>query len=206
MEQATLFASTFVGLGVTSLASAAAYDSVRPNIPYDSVRPNIPNSRQTTWDYWEAFSAIVLGLVFLTAGRSHFTVPEAFRAIYPPPGTWGIWYLPGSAAFHVAWTGVAELCGGAGLLVGGVLRGLALPQSRPLLPFAARAVALLVVCVTPANFYLFSHGAIMPGIVDDQLPMVGHAVRFVAQASVLSVLLTLSEVLRQNLNAEAAEE
>ena len=55
-----------------------------------------------------------LGLTFLTAGRSHFTVPDAFRAIYPPIGTWGFWFLPGSSSFHVAWTGVAELAGGGG--------------------------------------------------------------------------------------------
>ena len=32
-------------------------------------------------------------------------MPEAFKAIYPPLGTWGCWYLPGSSDFHVAWTG-----------------------------------------------------------------------------------------------------
>ncbi len=24
-------------------------------------------------------------------------------------GTWGLWYLPGSAEFHVGWTGAAEV-------------------------------------------------------------------------------------------------
>ena len=42
---------------------------------------------------------------------------------------------------------------------------------------------------------MFSHGALMQGIVDEPLPMAGHALRFAAQASVLSVLLTLSESL-----------
>ena len=48
--------------------------------------------------------------------------------------------------------------------------------------------------VVTANFYMFSHGALMPGIVDEPLAMSGHALRFAAQASVLSVLLTISEV------------
>ena len=189
--QAGLFVATFVSLGALSYASAALYDLARPAQPTSDY-----------WDTWEAFSAVLLGVVFVTAGRSHFTLPEAFRSIYPPIGTWGFWFLPGSKEFHVAWTGVAELLGGSGLLAGGGLRVLAPARSRPLLPWAARGVALLVACVTPANFYMFSHGALMPGIVDEPLPMAGHALRFAAQASVLSVLLTLSE----GLPSSAAEQ
>ena len=65
-------------------------------------------------------------------------------------------------------------------------------ERRRLLPFSARALFLLVLCVTPANFLMFSHGATMPGIVEGPLPLPWHAARFVAQVSVLSVLLTLS--------------
>ena len=170
-------------------------------------------------------AALLLGAIFLTAGRSHFTMPEAFTAIYPPQGTWGIWYLPGSAEFHVAWTGIAEMGGGSGLLTGAILDALTLlaptqqasdrnttdergelePQqgariSNPqrLRPLAARALFLLVLCVTPANFFMFSHGATMPGVVEGPLPMQWHLARFLAQVSVLSVLLTLSEL--QGLN------
>ena len=182
LTQQALFASAFASVGAAAFTSATVYDGAKPDQPSSA-----------WWDRWEAFSACVLGLTFLTAGRSHFTVPDAFRAIYPPIGTWGFWFLPGSSSFHVAWTGVAELAGGGGLLLGGLLLAFA-PDSRRdwLLPLAARAVALLVVCVTPANFYMLSHGATMPGIIEGPLPLSWHVGRFVAQASILSVLVTLS--------------
>jgi len=34
-----------------------------------------------------------------------------YTYIYHPYVTSGIWHLPGSANFHVAWTGVAEILG-----------------------------------------------------------------------------------------------
>ena len=181
--QAATFAAIFAGLGVASLSSASVYEAARSR-----------SASRRAWDTWESFSAVVLGLTFVAAGRSHFTLPEAFKAIYPPPGTWGFWYLPGSADFHVAWTGVAECLGGAGLLLGCLLRLAAPQQQQLLLPWAARAVLLLVVCVTPANIFMFTHGATMPSLMDGDLPLGWHAGRAVAQAIVLSVLLTLSAV------------
>ena len=182
--QAALFSATFLGISSAAYASATTYERLRP-----------PRVALTTrvWDYWESFSAVLLGCVFLTAGRSHFMVPEAFEAIYPPQGTWGFWVLPGDAKFHVAWTGVAEVLGGAGLLTGGILNvlGPERPSTGGLLRASARCVALLVFCVTPANFYMLSHGATMPGVLEGPLPMSWHAGRFVAQASILSVLFTL---------------
>ena len=186
--QAGCFGATFVGLGASARVIDSAYRSaVR--------RPS------TLWDVWEIGAALLLGAIFVTAGRSHFTMPEAFAAIYPPQGTWGFWYLPGSAEFHVAWTGVAEIGGGSGLLTGALLDARALlsqtqqaKDPRRLRPLAARALFVLVLCVTPANFFMFSHGATMPGIVDGPLTMEWHLARFLAQVSVLSVLLTLSEL------------
>ena len=109
-------------------------------------------------------------------------------------GTWGFWALPGSSDFHVAWTGVAELLGGSGLLLG-VLLG-TMDQSRwsDLLVWAARAVLLLVLSVSPANIYMYTHGAVMPGITPDELPLGWHVGRFVAQAGVMSVLLTVARL------------
>ena len=164
----------------------------RSAFAYESARRALPS---VWWDRWETWSAFTLGVTFTIAGRSHFTMPEAFKAIYPPIGTWGFWYLPGSSDFHVAWTGVAELCGGTGLLLGCLLSLTAPDRAKQLLPFAARAVLLLVLCVTPANVYMFTHGALMPGVtegmmVDGELPVGWHAGRFAAQAIVLSVLLT----------------
>jgi len=194
--QQAAFATTFLALGASAVSIDAAYRAAQ------RAKPGWP------WAAWESGAALLLGAVFVTAGRSHFTVPEAFIAIYPPLGTWGFWYLPGSAAFHVAWTGVAEICGGSGLLLGGALDALALTRLDPagavsalapsgksaLRPLAARALLLLVLAVTPANFLMFSHGATMPGIVEGPLSMPWHLARFAAQVSILSVFLTLAEL------------
>ena len=40
--------------------------------------------------------AIVLGLVFILAGVSHFSLKKDFENIMPYKGAWGIWYLPGN--------------------------------------------------------------------------------------------------------------
>ena len=47
----------------------------------------------------------------------------AAAAVYPPIGTWGLWYLPGSAEFHVKWTGVAEVTAGVARGTPGGARG-----------------------------------------------------------------------------------
>ena len=109
----------------------------------------------------------LVGLLFLVAGVSHFTEARAFEAIYPPVGTWGLWYLPGSASFHVAWTGLAELVLGAGVLAGGASFWLDLDLDGPLrwlTPAAASGLVLLVLAVTPANIYMYTHGATMTGL------------------------------------------
>ena len=181
--QQAAFASTYAALGVAAFASATAYESAREK------------STSVWWDRWETWSAFSLGITLVFAGRSHFTQPEAFKAIYPPIGTWGFWALPGSSDFHVAWTGVAEILGGAGLLASCAQRVASAPSELPrLLPSAARAALLLILTVTPANIYMFTHGAIMPGVIEGELPLNWHAGRFIAQAIVLSVLLTLSEL------------
>jgi len=63
-------------------------------------------------------------------------VPPALRSqfarIYPPPGAWGgLWRLPGSAEFHVLWTGGAECLGGAALAWAGLVRGDPAPRGTP---------------------------------------------------------------------------
>ena len=57
--------------------------------------------------------------LYMHAGVTHFTVQQEYENIYPSKGASGIWYLPGTPEFHVKWTGVAEILGGLGLLVGG---------------------------------------------------------------------------------------
>jgi hypothetical protein len=70
-----------------------------------------------SWRYtWPA-----LGAVFVAAGVAHSTVEEEYCNMHPAKGAWGIWCIPGSAKFHVRWTGVAEIMGGLGLLIGGIM-------------------------------------------------------------------------------------
>jgi len=113
-------------------------------------------------------------------------------SIYPPQGTWGLWYLPGSPEFQVAWTGVAEFAGGAGLLAGAAGSALAGGDGglwSGLKRTSAACLAALTVAVSPANFYMYSHGAIMVGAGPDApVGLEFHAVRFVAQILILGIL------------------
>lgn len=123
----------------------------------------------------------LMGPIFILAGVSHFFV-EDYMNIYPPKGTWGgLWQLPGSAKFHVYWTGVAEAGGGLGLL----LSKSYLHNDTLFSTFAALLLGLSI-AVYPSNFYMFTHGAQLPkGIEMDNN---SHAGRFVAQLILCGVL------------------
>lgn len=75
-------------------------------------------TKQYEWFQSFRYTWPILGAVFVAAGVTHFTVEDEYCNIYPPKGAWGIWYLPGSSKFHVQWTGVAEILGGLGLVIG----------------------------------------------------------------------------------------
>jgi uncharacterized membrane protein len=147
---------------------------------------------------------IVLGLVYMAAGVTHFTVADQYKNIYPYQGAWGgLWKIPGSADFHVAWTGVAELVGGLGLLVGGLIDWLAVPvynisaptifTSAGLESDCAAALYLLTWTVTPANIFMFTHGAKLPMEVEGEIPILFHVVRFMMQVILLGFLYQLGE-------------
>ncbi|CAJ1329616.1 unnamed protein product, partial [Effrenium voratum] len=145
----------------------------------------------------------ILGAVYMAAGVAHFTAKEAFEAIYPPQGTWGFWYLPGSASFHVAWTGVAEIAGGAGLFLGALLLAAAgafsweVPKAvRQLHAAAALGLFGLTWAVTPANVYMYTHGAQMTGLTpgDQPIPVEFHAVRGLLQVLLLGILWSYSRL------------
>ena len=113
-------------------------------------------------------------------------------------GTWGIWYLPGSAAFHVAWTGVVELVCGAGLIFSGIRDAIGSEDGEEenilinfIKPICASTLFLLTILVTPANIYMFTHGAVMG---EDMAPldMSFHVTRFTVQVAFLSLLFTLA--------------
>lgn len=129
---------------------------------------------------------VVLGLVFTAAGATHFTNNKDYIAIMPPRGTWGFFELPypdnkvySYEAFHVAWTGIAEVLGGVGLLSGSV--GLVDPSPVAALLFA------LTVAVTPANVYMFTHDAQMGTLPAIPYPS-GHVFRGAMQCILLGIL------------------
>ena len=72
-----------------------------------------------------------LALVFVAAGSLHFVVPAYYRAIVPS-------YLPAPATL-VAVSGVAEIVGGAGLLVPRLRQG------------AGVGLIILLIALLPAN-------------------------------------------------------
>jgi uncharacterized membrane protein len=142
---------------------------------------------------------ILMGLVYLLGGIGHFVAAESFQDIYPPIGTWGIWYLPGSAAFHVAWTGVVELLGGAGLIFSGIRDAIGSEDGEEennmllinfLKPICASVLFVLTIMVTPANIYMFTHGAVMGDMAP--LDVSFHYIRFAVQVTFLTLLFTLA--------------
>ena len=141
---------------------------------------------------------ILMGLVYLLGGIGHFAAADSFQDIYPPMGTWGIWYLPGSAAFHVAWTGIIELFCGAGLIFSGIRDAIGSSEDGEeenilinfIKPICASMLFLLTILVTPANIYMFTHGAVMGDMAP--LDMSFHVIRFAVQVTFLTLLFTLA--------------
>jgi len=178
VEQQTVFVGIYAMLGASTIGAVRVTDALQRFAWFRAYKK--------TW--------FLLGAVYALAGYAHFAVSDAFTAIYPPPGTWGLWALPGSPEFHVAWTGVAELLGGSGLVLGGLAAALApgSPVAR-LAPLSAAALFALTLAVTPANIYMYTHGAIMVGAgPDGPLPVEFHYVRFVAQVVLLTILAAIA--------------
>ena len=141
---------------------------------------------------------ILMGLVYLLGGIGHFAAAESFQDIYPPVGTWGIWFVPGSAAFHVAWTGIVEILGGAGLIYSGIRDAIGSDDDAEevntlqnfIKPICASILFLVTILVTPANIYMFTHGAVMGDMAP--LDMSFHAIRFAVQVVFITMLFTLA--------------
>lgn len=157
----------------------------------------------TQYEWFQSFRYTwpILGAVFVAAGVTHFTVEEEYCNIYPPKGTWGIWYLPGSAKFHVQWTGVAEILGGTGLLIGGIMDSFfpvyyaspnLLSSYAGLESDSAALLFLLTIAVTPANIYMYTHGAKLP-MDGPTIPISFHAVRGIMQVVLLGLLYQMGE-------------
>ena len=131
LQQATVLAG-FAGLGTATLASASTYEAARRSfesawwqrwetwsaatlgvtfvlagrshfVCRTGLEPRTRRLRARPQP--TCHSAPVHPDTHTCVPRLGQTMPEAFKAIYPPLGTWGCWYLPGSSDFHVAWTG-----------------------------------------------------------------------------------------------------
>ena len=134
-------------------------------------------------------------MIYAAAGAAHFSIAEDFENIYPQLGSWGIWYLPGSKEFWVAATGVGEIIGGVGLAGGSLasllnfnipsLSGISLASDSALFLFA------LTVAVTPANIYMYTHGAKLP-VSGPEVPIAGHIIRGILQVILLGLLLQMA--------------
>ena len=184
-EQAEVVAGIFAALGIGAFGTARVCEAIGDALPVSVT------STATK------IGGALLGAVFMAAGFSHFALPEAYYAIFPPQGTWGLWYLPGSAEFYVAATGLAEGLGGLGMFLGGVgdLTGLdGGGRARPLRQLCASSLFVLMVAVFPVNIYQYTHGAIMVGAgPDGPLDLSYHYVRLALQIGLLVALELLSK-------------
>jgi len=182
--QAGVLAGVFAALGVATTASCTL---LGPAVA--STVPGLYAFSESTWP--------LIGLTYVAAGVAHFGVEQGFLDMYPHRGAWGIWYLPGSPSFHVRWTGVAEVAGGAGLLLGAL--------HLPLLPEwleSASALGLFALswAVYPANIYMFTHNAPGPVPEGQELPVInwqGHLARGVLQVFLLSILWGIAHPMQQ---------
>lgn len=80
-------------------------------------------------------SRTLVGALFMVAGINHFTMPRAYELIVPPS-------LKRDAKLLVLSSGVAEIAGGAGVLV---------PRTRRC---AGLGLIALLAAVFPANIYM----------------------------------------------------
>eukprot|EP00798_Chlamydomonas_sp_ICE-L_P005372 gene5372-5591_t len=180
-QQTAVFAAAFaaLGLGTAAAVFAATFTAL-------GLGTALSLSALAPFFYSQApTGGAVCGAIFALSGVLHLLPAghEAFCSMYPKQGAWGLWYLPGSASFHVNWT--AEILGGAALVASKVP---AVADAFPSLePTAAWGMFLLTLAVTPANLYMATHNAPGPGPKGEVIPPAGHAFRFIMQVFLLSI-------------------
>ncbi|MFI4979530.1 MAG: hypothetical protein ACHQIO_04225 [Nevskiales bacterium] len=102
-------------------------------------------------------------LWFFGGGVGHFVVTDFFVGIVPPYIPWPL------AAVYVS--GVFELLGACGLI------------PRATRPWAGVGLLLLIVCVSPANIYMWQHPELFP-----KFPPALLGVRLVIQVLLIAVV------------------
>jgi len=183
--QASVVLAIFAALGLSTVAFTSFLDAITLN--YEWVQ---------TWRYtWP-----LLGVIYAAAGVTHFTLGKEYENTFPTKGAWGVWYLPGSPQFHVQWTGIAEILGGVGLLIGGAYDAF-MPvfgecpnviTSAGIGSDAAAGLLLLTAVVSPANIFMYTHGAKLP-MDGPEVPVVGHAIRGIMQVVLFGLLYEMGE-------------
>lgn len=116
---------------------------------------------------------MLLAVFFVAAGIMHFVVPDAYVRIVPP-------VLP-VPRLLVVLSGIAEILGGAGLLLSSTRRA------------AASGLVLLLVAVFPANIYTAVSHVPFPGIFGQtwvqwlrlplQIPLILWTLRFARRST-----------------------
>merc|ERR1712216_256514 len=98
----------------------------------------------------------VLGALYILGGVAHFAVFDQYTTIVPHEGAFGgLWRVPGTPAFHVTWTGIAEMAGGLGLIAGGPVHAVPHVVGR----ISGFALFVLTIAITPANIYAATNNA-----------------------------------------------
>ena len=113
--------------------------------------------------------ALGYGVPFILVGIEHFRSPQKFVDIVPN-------YLP-FALFLVYLTGIMEVAGGLGIIY---------PETRIM---AGRFMALFLLAVYPANFYMWTNGIPFNGT---KLTTNGHLVRLFVQFLLIIAALGFS--------------
>jgi len=184
--QASIFVGIFGLLYLGSWLIASGLELIESS----SLIGGLYHSWQQTW-------APVFGILFTLIGVTHFTLKAEFANIYPYQGAWGIWYIPGSPSFHVLWTGVAESLGGLWLLTASILSLMDIPIPDPNLWFisstsaASLAIMMLIILVTPANIFSYTHGAKLP-MNGPPVPLSFHYVRGAIQCLLVAMFYELA--------------
>jgi len=192
VQQSLVVAAMFAYIAVLTVVFLRLYHVAETS-------DKVPAFVKKWWPYLPQTWPLMGAILYVPVGCTHFISPyyENNICIMPPYGTWGWYKVPGSADFHVKWTGCTEIVCGAALAASGMLdrRASTFPWAKPVRKVVAPILFVLTGSVTFAHGYILTHGAW--GFDDKPMPLGFHAFRNLIQALWLSNLLYMS--VRDNL-------